>query len=335
MTRTAKKHHRRAIIVLAVATLVAPIAGCATPPAAATGPMPDLPPKDAARWVMPMDEYSAALLVPLVSYAENRRMETCLNKEGFSWPIPVEPTDSASYLAFPKNVSAFPALTVAIAKQYGYTAPYWPGPDSDPHTMVELNRIAESSPGLDPTLLACREESRKTFDGGKASDIFNTASMWRWDAAKQAYQDPAVQKSGAAWKRCLGDAGYHVSIPAPISNDEWMPTQKLGEKLGIYKPHPTVAPQPHGGLIQARGDTEGDPDKFEPVMPTPAEIELAVADATCRDSSGWTRAYYEAQWDAEVAVVQNHADQLKTMKADIEALTAQAQQIVADNPPLH
>ncbi|MBS1908216.1 MAG: hypothetical protein JST33_17010 [Actinobacteria bacterium] len=330
----------RTAAVLAVTILTAPLAGCSTPSAVAsangTAAMPDLPEKDIAHWVMPLDEYSAASLVHLVNYAENRRMETCLSKEGFSWPIPVEPTDDTSYLVFPRNMSAFPALTVDIAKQYGYTALYIPGPTPDPRTSVKLNRIAESTPGLDTTLLACRDESRKTFDGGKAGDIFNTVGMWFDQGTKQVPQDPAVKKASASWKKCITAAGYDVSTSAPVGDGEWMPTHKLGIELGFYAPPPSMRPQPAEGPIRTYGDTEVDPDAdTSPRKPTPAEIDLAVADATCRDSSGWTNAYYAGQWNAEVVVVQNHSDQLKTMKTDIAALYAQARQIVAENPPLH
>jgi len=184
MTRTATKRHRRTITILAVAALIAPIAGCATPPANATGPAPakgvtgpvsDLPVKDIAHWVMPMDPYSSAVLLQLSSYAENRRMETCLSKEGITWPIPIEPTDDASYFAFPKNTSSFPALTVEIAQQFGYTANYMPGIwlEDGIQTSTRLNRIADSSPGFDPVFRACLDESRKTFDMQKISDIYN------------------------------------------------------------------------------------------------------------------------------------------------------------------
>ncbi len=105
MTRIATKHHRRAITVLAVAALVAPIAGgCATPPASAsrptsghaTGAMPDLLEKDITHWVMPTDQFTSPTLPELPNYALNRQMETCMTRDGFNWPIPVEPTDDAS-----------------------------------------------------------------------------------------------------------------------------------------------------------------------------------------------------------------------------------------------
>ncbi|WP_292720742.1 hypothetical protein [Microbacterium sp. 13-71-7] len=342
MTHIPTTRRRRMITALALAALVTPIAGCATPPANATKPahatgaMPDMPEKDIAHWVMPMDQFSPAVLAHLSNYAENRRMETCLSKEGFSWPIPVEPTDDASYLTFPRNLSAFPALTVEIAKQYGYTAMYMPGPTPDPQTSVKLNRIGMSTPGLDTTLIACREESRKTFDVIKAGDIYNLIAGWSSEGADRIPQDPTVKKASAAWKKCVVAAGYDVSISAPAGDEaEWMPTEKLGVELGFYSPPPSMRPQPTDGPMHTYGDTEVDPDTIGPRKPTPAEIELAVADATCRDSSGWTKAYYEAQWDAQVRVVQKHADQLKAMEADIEALTAQARQIVAENPPLH
>ncbi|GAB6856911.1 hypothetical protein [Microbacterium xylanilyticum] len=110
-----------------------------------------------------------------------------------------------------------------------------------------------------------------------------------------------------------------------------MPTEKLGIAIGLYTPRPTMPPRADGGTY---GDTEADPDAERPT-PTSAEIELAVADATCRDSSGWTKAVYDAMWDADVDVVRNHAGQLKQMKLDADALVAQARQIIADNPPLH
>jgi hypothetical protein len=259
-------------------------------------------------------------------------METCLSKDGFAWPIPAEPSDDASYLAPPRNMSSFPALTVEIAKQFGYTANYMPGPTPNPQTSVTLNRIGSSTPGLDTTLLACRDESRKTFDVIRAGDIYNTISGWLSEESTAVPQDPTVKKAAASWKRCITAAGYDVSISAPVGDEgDQMPTRKLGIELGFYAPPPTKFPT-NGGTY---GDTEVDPDTAGPRKTTPAEIELAVADATCRDSSGWTKAYYDAQWDAEVRVVQKHADQLKTMKGDIEALTAQARQIIADNPPLH
>lgn len=336
----------RTAAVLAVTILAAPLAGCSTPSAVASGTMrtseatsaseamPGLPEKDLAHWVMPMDEYSPEVLMHLSNYAENRRMETCLSSEGFSWPIPVEPTDDASYFTFPKNKSSFPALTVEIAKQFGYTANYMPGIwlEDGLQTNTKLNRIAESSPGFEPVFRACLDASRTTFDVNKLSDIYNTMSMWRYEESKGVPQEPAVKKASASWKKCISAAGYDVSISAPVGDEgEQMPTQKLGIELGFYAPPPSKFPT-NG---RTYGDTEVDPDTAGPRRSTPAEIELAVADATCRDSSGWTKAYYEAQWDAQVRVVQNHADQLKTMKADIEALTVQARQIVAENPPLH
>lgn len=333
MTRIATKRHRRTITVLAVAALVAPIAGCATPPASANGPVPDLPEKDITHWVMPTDQFTSPTLDHLPNYASNRQMETCMTMEGFTWPIPVEPTDDASYLAFPKNLSSFPALTVDVARQYGYRANYMPGvwlPDGRKN-FTKLNRIAESQPGFEPVFHACLASSRKVFDDTKAGDIYNTFNMWRSEAEKGINQDSAVRKSGATWKRCLADAGYQVDISAPYGEGDAMPTQKLGEEIGLYTPQPTRPPRMDGGTW---GDTEADPDSERPA-PTPAEFDLAIADATCRESSGWTKAVYDAMWNANVEVVRNHADQLRKMKTEGDALIAQARQIIADNPPLH
>lgn len=335
----------RTAAVLAVTILAAPLAGCATPSAVASGTMstsettsasetmPDLPEKDIAHWVMPMDQFTVPALDHLSNYALNRQMETCMTGEGFTWPIPIEPTDDASYLAYPKNPSSFPALTVEIAKQFGYRANYIPGvwlPDGR-QTFTKLNRIAASSPGFEPVFQACLDASRKIFDDTKVMDIYNTQNMWHNEATKDVFDDPAAQKAGAAWKQCLANAGYDVDISAPITENGAMPTQKLGEEIGLYMPRPTTPPRADGGTY---GDTEADPDAERPA-PTSAEIGLAVADATCRDSSGWTKAIYDALWNADLLMIRNHGDQLKRMKTELDAMSVQARQIVTDNPPLH
>ena len=80
----------------------------------------------------------------------------------------------------------------------------------------------------------------------KAGDIYNTFNMWRSEAGKGVDKDPAVQKSGAAWKQCLRNAGYHVDISAPYGDGDAMPTQKLGEEIGMFTPQPTRPPRTDG-----------------------------------------------------------------------------------------
>ncbi len=47
-------------------------------------------------------------------------------------------------------------------------------------------------------------------------------------------------------------------------------------------------------------------------QPTPAEIEYAVYDAQCRESSGWTDILYDAEWDMREAFVNQHRTELDT-----------------------
>ncbi len=73
-------------------------------------------------------------------------------------------------------MSAYPLLTVDIAKQYGYRASYMPGirlPD-DRKTFTMLNRIAESQAGFEPVFQACTEASRKVFDDTKGGATSST-----------------------------------------------------------------------------------------------------------------------------------------------------------------
>lgn len=323
---------RTAAMAATAAVLSLALAGCSS---AMSGTTPDLPKQDMARWVMPFDAFSSPLQASLPTYAENRWMETCLGKEGINWPIPAQPTDEASALVPPTNMSAFPILTVEVAKQSGYDATYMPGTgggQAHRDQMDKLNAIAQATPGFDPLFESCLKEIRKRLDSVGVNDLTNRMVGWQNEAMNAAYAEPSVKKTGAAWKKCLIAAGYPIKQSAPIGNGEWMPTEALRASLGFSSAAPgAAAPVPSDGPITTRGDASGGASVA--TGPTKAEVDLAVADATCRESSGWTAAMYKAMWDAEVDQVKQHADDLVRTKTQLDALLKESLAVIAENPP--
>lgn len=322
---------RIAAIATTVAVLSLGLAGCSS---ATPGTMPELPKQDISRWVMPLDAFSSPLRDSLPTYAENRWMETCLGKEGINWPILAQPTDETSAMIPPANMSGFPILTVEVAKQYGYSATRFPGTGGGQAHRDEsdkLNAIAQATPGFDLLFESCLKEIRKRLDTISVNDSMNRIIMWQDEAMNAAYAESSVKNAGAAWKKCLVAAGYPIKESAPVGDGEWMPTQALGVSLGFFAAAPsTPAPVPHDGPTNGDGPGGG---SSGPARLTAAEVQLAVADATCRESSGWTAAMYQAMWTAEVDQVKQHADDLVRTKTQLDALLKESLAVIAENPP--
>ena len=303
----------RPIALLVVAGVAVSLVGCAGQAAAEI----DLPAQDRARWVMPLDEFQSATMLDLPNYAENLLVADCLSQDGIEWPIPWQPTDEASYLEPPANLSTFPALTVDLALESGYRADFTPGwSGNSPESFDALNAIATSTPGFEPLQRSCLDEARKQVPTIELSEATNRVWALMYEAQVVADRAPAVVEADAAWQKCMKDAGY-IAVPAsPLSDDEWMPTEALLAELGIPNRWQEGDGAPENALI-------------------PQEIDLAVDDATCRESSGWSEEMYQAIWDAQADVVSAHADELVRIRdgwqVDRESILA----IIAAHAPAH
>lgn len=308
----------RPIALVAVVGVMLPLAACASaagysPPTATTTASSaevELPPQDRSQWVMPLDQFQDPSTDALLSYAENLLVADCLEGEGINWPIPWQPTNDESYLEPPANISGFPALTVALATESGYHVNFNPGWRGGSHeSVVELNAIALSTPGFEPVFGACLDEAREQVPTLAVSESTNRLLGWRAEADSLADDPPAVVDAGARWQQCLKDAGY-VSVPdSPYEKDEadaFMPSDELRAELGI--------PPRQSELTQQ-------------------EIGLAVADASCRESSGWSEAYYQAVWDAQAILVSENADELVHIREEWEAAREVVLDVVASHAP--
>lgn len=303
----------RPIALLVVAGVAVSLTGCASQAAAEI----ETPTQDRARWVMPLDEFQSATMTDLPNYAENLLVADCLSQDGIEWPIPWQPTDEASYLESPANLSTFPALTVDLAQASGYRADFTPGwSGKSPESFRALNAIATSTPGFEPLQRSCLDEARKQVPTIELSEATNRVLGWMWEAQEVANRAPAVVKAGVDWQQCLKAAGYSAVPESPVGSDESMPTQALLRELGIPS---------------RWGDGDGAPENAL----TAQEITLAVDDASCRDSSGWSEAMYQAMWDAQADVVSANADELVRMRGKWQTDRESILAIIAAHAPAH
>lgn len=295
-------------MMAAAMTAAAAIAlgGCTSAPT----PTIDLPAQDRARWVMPLDEFASPAASELAAYATMLLVRECLAPSGVDLPVAWQPTDEAAYLVETANPSRFPVLTPEIAGEWGYRAPREPGlPDA---SRDEFLRVAMSTPGFDALYDGCLDEAEQSIPQ-RPREWSNHLTGLVNQAGATASADGAVTDADAQWKACLSEKGY-ASLPDSPLGEEWMPTTALQEQLGI---------------VRYEGAADGSAEN--PL--TAVEIELAVADAECRESVGWSEARYQAEWAAQAGLVAADADALARGAEEVRADVGAIQRVIVEHAP--
>lgn len=256
-----------------------------------------------ATWSMPLDEFYV-YSPDLGSYAEQLLIGRCLAGEGFAWPVPWRDTDFPLPANF--NEAGYRLFDVAIASQWGYHQ----APVLNQEEFVQWGEFEAHAQSLasDPAFLdafaACDEKARLE-DTSRDVDGFNYISDLAVQASQVAQERQEVQAAVAAWRECLTS-----KVDFVVPTDPWteMPPLAVAERFGIVGPNQTTA-----------ASTE--------------EIAAAVADAECRESSGASAALYEAQWDAQSALVDENRNQLDRIRRDAAEHELVLLNIVAENAP--
>lgn len=263
----------------------------------------DLPAKNVDQWVMPLDQYAPLESdITNANYAENLLVDTCMTEAGFEWDVPWKDISATSET---RNAAGMRLFTVALAKKWGYHA----APSSDPNRAAQLQFAKDHSQISEPThdaLLVCLGGIRKEHPilSGKTQAAFGLAGPI-WEAASE---DRAVLEAAAKWRACMLPAGL-----ADLESDpKLMPSPSLLEKFGF-----------------------GSGDGEDPQTPkaSPEELAIATMDAECRLSSGYTQAFYDAQWDRQVKVMAENQDDLVRAAAEIAKVRADALEVITANAP--
>lgn len=282
------RHGMAAVAMGAVALLAA---GCASAHAAeiaaSAGPGDvvegiELPDRDLVAWRMPLPALFPGVEGGLGNHAENVLIAACVEGAGLDWPIPeesIEEIDATSHQGL---------LTQEWAEAHGYHS----AGEVDvagQEAQRTLNRIAGSTPGFETVFADCLGGIREEHDWTQAeTEIVNgILSPGATAAAERAVADERVADATAAWRRCRSEAGFERLTDDPAA----MPTPEDMEEWGLAGKD--LVPYP---------------------APTAAEIELASADAACRESSGWNAERYDAEWTAQVAYIVEHADEIREQR---------------------
>ena len=291
---------RRGNIALAIALAGASILSGCSGPSGQVG-VEDLAAKNQAQWVMPMDEFAVAS-PELGNYAEQLLVGKCLRGKGYEWDVPWQNTD----FKWPDNYNeiGIKIFNVDTAKKWGYRI----GSAADPDSSAKWTAFVQFADSYSPDssfqgkFASCLQDVRDP-DTMRDADQRDYVLGLKRQALEVADTQPAVREALASWTRCLLEEHNLVAAPSP----DQMPTEAISASFS------------------SKGSSTG--------APSSEEIAAAVADATCRESSGYSAARYAAEWDAEVDLVSQNREKLDRIRDEAVVHRDELLTVVAENAP--
>lgn len=259
------------------------------------------------RWALPLDTYhpDSAYAEARHLYAENLLVSACLAEEGVTYPAFSAPT-AASTSSAAVNDAGRRLFTPDIAATYGYhSAPRDDGSAApsaeDSAAQRAFSEQVAADPGVQEAFEGCLSEAR---DEVPYPNI-NLIESLETSAYQAAKVDREAQSAAERWQTCLDPQGV---ADLPELPDDGMPPTELAADFGL---------------------ADADGDAF--AAPGVEEIQLAEADAECRESSGLTEALYDAEFDAQVAFIADNEDALERIRATVQQSEENVDAVIAEN----
>ena len=256
-----------------------------------------LPAKNLETWAMPLDGYSKSeSQTQAESYADRVQDHHCMTAAGFEYPISWEPTTIPPSRTFTGYGTKL--FSLSIAQQFGYH----PEPSDD--TLSQDLRKNEDranqlvkGPQWEKQFHECVDESRKG-PLARARDPQNYNGLWI-DVSQSVRKSDGLRGLAAKWRECM----VKVGVPDLPDTPDDMPTESMKRQ---FLAEPAVV---DSGASQR-------------------ELEVAVADATCQNSTGYVRTLYDRMWDGQVKVLREHLDELEAGKRLIEKNAERAAKVI-------
>ncbi|MGN6428930.1 MAG: hypothetical protein ACTHMF_19105 [Leifsonia sp.] len=288
---------RKASLLIACLGAVA-LAGCSS--AADRKPTLPLPSKNLAAWTMPLDQYVYTTDFALSSdYAENLLISPCMEKNGYSFPVPFLNLDALHGPSF--NDAGARLFNLELAQQYGYHV----APNPDPGAQ-QWREIRATSPKMSDAEFAvfsqCLKDARTQVH--LLPQSAQAASSYANDAMSRASTDADVVAAAKAWRECMRPVGVSDLPASPLD----MPSAGLSQRYGL--------------------NADGGSDKI-----TQDELRVATADAQCQDDTGYRQKLYDATWSNQVEALRDNADDLKRSYDAIRKHRAEVAAVIAEHGP--
>ena len=265
----------------------------------------ELPQKNRAEWVMPLDDYIPQFW-HMVDYAESLAVTSCMADAGYEWKVPWQDQNGGRRVTM--NATQRKLFNPNLAHERGYHS----APNDDPSFSAWrafVEQTSTISEAEHDTLYSCTDSVHKKVlpEWPGSAQLPSTLEEGAYEAA---LQDPGVLKAARIWRQCMLPQGVS-DLPA---SPDTMPSPSLRKQFGLD------------------ATTNDDSDLNSPSV-TPEEITLAVADASCRESSGWAAKLYNAEWDRDVATISENADALAGIRRQVVEYRKKVFAVIADHAP--
>ncbi|MCS3442174.1 hypothetical protein [Microbacterium phyllosphaerae] len=296
-------HSRRTRWLVAAATvLTVSLTGCAAAPFEPADPTAySQEGKDRGQWVMPFNKYYFP--DALTNYAENIQLEPCLVGEGYDWPVPWE--DPAIPRPEDLNAVGYRLFDERIAARWGYHVAPSPNTEGAQARQEFFEQYNGYNPDdrFDEVFDDCLKEARDDFPADHMM-LLASVSPYQAQAEDAARMHPDVAAAIDDWRVCLTER-VHFDVPdAPWDS----PSEAMAEEWGFWGP-------------EYRAE------------PSVVELRAAVADAECRESSGFTAAYYDANWNEQQRLIDENRVELDAVLEGIVKLNAYVRAIIDESAP--
>lgn len=244
--------------------------------------------KDKASWALPSDAYNPPYFA-MEDYAIDLQATPCLEAAGIDFRmVRFDPNGPG-----PKtmNDSQHRIFNRDVAAEFGYHL------QLDPRVSMEdrIRNDADSTlddPDTWETWNNCRQDALRELGGDPTQEVYSFGFP-----VDSADRDPAVHEAEEKWRQCMAPLGI-ADLPSDATPTNGLPTDSQYEHWGLNQ---DVAP-------------------WEIPPPGQDEIKAAIHDAECRDSSGWTDARYEAEWNAEIDYLTRNYRELEAKRVKYDAL---------------
>ena len=278
----------RGVVAILLASCALVVAACSA--GVPSGEMDVLVEKDIDTWALPSDAYDPPNL-SLEHYAVGLRSQPCWQYEGL--PYTVLRFDPNGSLPAASNAAGRRLFDEEIAGEYGYHE------QLDPRINWGDRRKSHSEDALfagDEEAFNSYVECQRQAMRDLGADPDAGYQYGFPDVEISSDDQAAVEEAATRWRECVAPLGIS-DLPAD-AGPSGLPTDSQMSRWGLDQ---DVAP-------------------WDIPAATQEEIDVAVADATCRDSSGWRQAAYDAQWNAQIVYLQKHYKELEAQRAKWEAL---------------
>ncbi len=224
----------------------------------------------------------------LISYARNLLTQECVTPQGVDYPV--YPVDTNAKGPATASEAGRRFFNLSIAQNYGYH--YAPTERFDRALANEIvsHQFTEAELSI---IEPCLRSSMSSIGDGStlARELARRVTIT---------DDPRVVSAIGAWRTCIESKGI-----LGVENPGAMPGPELAEQFN---------------LAQA-----ADPDAQ---APSQAELDVAIADAECRSSSGYEAAEYEVTFELQAELAQQNRRELEKALGENSEASSAAREVV-------